>query len=59
MGPDDERKKTENQCGKDERLVTPERFAGVIGNDFGHDAHAGQNQDINFRVTEKPKQMLP
>src|SRR5882757_8069771 len=59
MGPDNEGKKTEDECGEDEGFVTPEWFARIIGKDFGYDAHAGQNQDVNFRVPEKPKQMLP
>src|SRR6476660_1903830 len=50
MGPDNERKKTENECGEDERFVTPEWFARSIGKDFGYDAHDGHNQDIDFRV---------
>ena len=59
MGPDNEGKKTEDESGEDERFVTPERFARIVGENFGHDAHAGQNQHIHFRVTEEPKQMLP
>ena len=59
MGPDDEGKETEDQRRKDERFVTPERLARIISEDFSDDAHAGQNEHIHFRVTEKPKQMLP
>ena len=59
VGPDDEGKKSKHQDGKDERLVTPERLARIVGNNFRDDAHSRQNQDVNFRVAEEPKQMLP
>ena len=59
VGPDDERKKSQDQSGKDERFVTPEGLARIVSDNFGNDAHAGQDQDVNFRMTEEPKQMLP
>ena len=55
VSPDDKGKESEDKSGENERLVTPERLAGVIGNNFRHDAHARQNQDVHFRVAEKPK----
>ena len=59
VGPDNKREKTEHEGGKDERFITPQRFARIIGDNFGNNPHGGQYQDIHFRVTEEPEQMLP
>ena len=59
MGPHNEGKKSEHQSGKDKRLVTPKRLARIVGDNLRDDAHAGQDQDVNFGMTEEPKQMLP
>ena len=56
MRPDDEGEKAEHEHGEDERFVTPERFARVVRDDFGDDAHARQNQHVNFRMPEEPEQ---
>ena len=59
VGPDDEGEKTEHERREDERLVTPERLARVVRDDLRDDAHARQNQHVNFRMPEEPKEMLP
>ena len=59
VGPDDEGEKPENQRGEHERLVTPERLARVVRDDLRDNPHARQNQHVNFRVPEEPKEMLP
>ena len=43
----------------DKRFVAPNRLARVVGDDFSHNAHRRQNQNVNFRMAEEPKQMLP
>ena len=59
VGPDDEGEESEHEHGEDERFVTPERLARIIRNDFRDDAHAWQNEHVNFRMPEEPKQVLP
>ena len=57
--PNDEGQESKHEHGKNERLVTPKRFARIVGQDFGDDAHGRQNQHVNFRVPEEPEQVLP
>src|SRR2546421_7779463 len=57
--PDDERQKANHQHRENERFVTPERLARIVGQNFGDDSERGQDQYVNFRVTEKPEQVLP
>ena len=59
MRPDDEGEKTEDEHGEDERLVTPERLTRIVRENFGDDAHAGQDQHVNFRMAEEPEEVLP
>ena len=59
VGPDDEGEEPENERRENERLVTPERLARVVRDDLGHNPHAGQDEHVNFRMPEEPKQMLP
>src|SRR5947207_7043215 len=59
MRPNDEGKESNHQHRKDERLVTPERLARIVGQNFGDDSERGQNQHVNFRVSKKPEQVLP
>ncbi len=59
MRPDDEGEEPEDQHREDERLVTPERLARVVRDDLRDDAHAGQNEHVNFRMPEEPEQVLP
>ena len=59
MGPHDERQESDHQHGKDQRFITPERLARIVGQNFGHDTERRQNQHVNFRMPEEPEQMLP
>ena len=59
MGPHDERQKSNDQHGKDQRLITPKRLARIVRQNFGHDSECRQNQHVNFRVPKEPEQMLP
>ncbi len=56
MRPNDEGEEAEHERGVDQGLVTPERLAGVVRDDLRDDAHAGQNQHVNFRMREEPEQ---
>src|ERR1700694_236765 len=58
MRPDDERQKADHEHRENERLVTPKRFARIVGENFADDPEGGQDQNANFGVTKKPKQML-
>src|ERR1041385_3769372 len=59
MGPDDEGEEPDDQHGKDERFVTPQRLARIVSQDFGDDSEGRQDQNVNLRMTQEPKQMLP
>ena len=59
VSPDDEGKKANHEHGKDERFVTPERFARIVSQDFSDDPESGQDEHVHFRMTEEPKEMLP
>ena len=59
MRPNDERQKADHEHGENERLVTPKRFARIVGQNFADDPEGGQDQHVNFGVTKKPEQMLP
>ena len=59
VSPHDERQKANRQGGVNQRLVSPNRFARVIGDDLRDDPHGRQNQHIHFRVAQKPEQVLP
>ena len=59
MRPDDERQEADGQHRIHERFIAPDRLARVVGDDFADDAHRRQNQNVNFRMAEEPKQMLP
>ena len=51
--------KPEDHRGINQRAIAPQRLAGVVGDDFRHNAHRRQNQHINFRMRQEPEQMLP
>src|SRR4029077_2514239 len=59
MRPDDERQKADHEHRENERLVTPKRLARVVGENFGDNSERGQDQNVNFRMSEKPEQVLP
>ena len=59
MRPHDERQESDHEHRKNQRFVTPERFARIIGQNFCHNAECRQNQHVNLRVAEEPEQMLP
>ena len=42
-----------------EGFIAPDRFAGVVRQNFANDSHRRKNQDVNFRMTQEPEQMLP
>ena len=45
--------------GVHHRLVAEDRLASESGKQLRRHAHAGQNRDIDFRVSEEPEQVLP
>ena len=57
--PDDERQEADAEHRIDQRLVTPDRLARVIRDDFADNAHRRQNQYIDLRMSEEPEQVLP
>ena len=42
-----------------EEFEDDEGLAGVEWDDFGDDAECWKDQHVNFRMTEKPEEMLP
>src|SRR5438067_1340485 len=59
VGPDDEGQKSNHEHGKDERFVTPKRFARIVSQYFSDDPECRQDEHVHFRVTEEPEEMLP
>ena len=57
--PDDHRKKAEHEQPVDHLVVTPDRLARVVRDDFGDDAETGQNEHVNLGMAEEPEEMLP
>ena len=58
MGPNHEANHTNGHHGIGHAEITENRLLGKGGNDVADDAKAGQDQNIHFRMTEEPEQML-
>ena len=58
VSPDDERQERDRRCRIDHRAVAKQRLARKGGNDLRNDAEGRQNQNVDFRVTEEPEDML-
>ena len=59
MGPDDEGQKSQDQHREHQRLVTPEWFPGIVGQNFTDDAEGRQNEHIDLGMPEEPEKVLP
>ena len=59
MRPDDEGKEPNGERRVNQRFITPDRLAGVVGDDFANNTHRRQNQHVHFRMSQEPEQMLP
>ena len=59
MRPHHERHESEKHDCADERLVTPQRFARVVGDDLRDDSHRRKNQHVHLRMGEEPEEVLP
>src|SRR5690606_31857822 len=57
--PNREADDPDQDSGKNDDRVSEKRFAGENRNDFRNDSHRGENQDVNFGVTEDPEKVLP
>src|ERR1700679_2553146 len=49
----------ERSHGIDEHPLAKHRPAHVRNQDMGNDANAGNDRDVNFRMSEEPEKMLP
>ncbi|MNT01227.1 hypothetical protein D3C72_1356840 [compost metagenome] len=58
VGPDDEADGADGDHGVGHGEVAEDRLARESGNDVADDAEARQDQDVDFRVTEEPEQVL-
>src|SRR6266404_414079 len=54
-----QRRKAYTENRKNHPPVTVERFASSVCHDLGNDPHRWQDQHVNLRVDQKPKQVLP
>src|SRR6266446_10014138 len=59
VGPNEERKKAYTENRKNHPPVTIKQFASIVCHDLGDDPHRRQDQHVNLRVDQKPKQVLP
>ena len=57
--PDGERHKAEKNDRVNQGFVTPQWLTGVVCDDLSDDSHCRQNQNVDFRVCEEPKEVLP
>ena len=57
--PNDHREKADRKHRIDQRTITPNRLAGVVAKDLADNSHRRQDQNVNLRMPEKPKQVLP
>jgi len=59
MAPHDERKDGSRDQAVDGGAVAKGRFPGEDGKDLRHGPHGREHQDIDLRMAEEPKQVLP
>jgi hypothetical protein len=59
VSPDHEAQSANRQRGADHGFIAKNRFAREDREQVRRYAHCGQYSDINFRVPEKPEEVLP
>src|SRR5687767_427474 len=59
MRPDNKRHKADEDDRKDHGLISADWFTGIVGDNFSNDTHRRQDENINFRMSQEPEQMLP
>src|SRR4030095_11008142 len=59
MAPDQRAQHHDGNSGGSNKLVTEDRFTGKNRNYFRDHAKCRKNHDINFRMAESPKDVLP
>ena len=51
--------KADAHRGADHHRISENRLAGEYRNDFRHERKAGNNQDVDFRMSEDPEEVHP
>ncbi len=59
MRPDARADKADQDSGRNHHRITENRLPRKDRHNFRDDGESRQHQDINFRVPENPKEMLP
>ena len=59
VGPDAPAHEADGRAGEDHERVAEQRLAAEDREHLGHDAEAGQDEDVDLRVPEDPEQVLP
>src|SRR5258708_24684023 len=59
MAPDKEAQHADRKNRKHHRAITKDRFARERRKYVRRRPDAGQNRDVNFRMTKEPEQVLP
>ncbi len=59
MAPDEESQQTDREDRKHHRAIAEDGLASKGRKNVRGRAHAGQDRDVNFRMTKEPEQMLP
>ena len=59
MSPDEDAEEADEERGRDHEAVGEDAAAGEVGEHHRREAHAGQDGDVDLRVSEEPEEMEP
>jgi hypothetical protein len=59
VSPHNEGNEPDRQGGVNQGLITPKRLARAVGDDLGNNTHGREDENVHFRMSQEPEQMLP